>query len=351
MFNISESISSRINIFKAICIIFVLFIHSGNAVNIGTNTVNSTFLLNDIKLCTSRIIAAMAVPGFFFISSILLYRKIFNYKANTIKKIKTIVIPFILVNTFWICLFWIAQKIPATSAFFVNENNTMANWHCINWINAFLGIPSGVPLVYPLWFLRNLFLLNLLSPIFLYLSKFPKIFILSILSIWLFLYSLGDFSERTITSFCFWGLGLYITSQNLNLNFFDSFLKPLLISWIVLITLSFFSWEITYLYPIKRLCTLIGVFSVFALTKYINHIGLGLFLLKLSPYSMGIYLFHEMNLTFLQKFCLKFLPTHEAFLILEYFILPFFVCTICVFFCKMMKSFFPKTYSFITGGR
>lgn len=100
--------STRINILKVWLTILVVFIHSYSEeiYMVGGNIVlEIPAWLDWFKYIISVVVARCAVPAFFFISAILLYKRDFVWKDNIKKKLKTLVVPYMLLNTFWILFY------------------------------------------------------------------------------------------------------------------------------------------------------------------------------------------------------------------------------------------------------
>ena len=77
--------------------------------------------LEMLKLLGSEVIPRCAVPGFFLIAGVLLFRKPFTWKDNMKKKCRSLAVPYLLLNTLWIMFYILCQSIPATAAFFSKE--------------------------------------------------------------------------------------------------------------------------------------------------------------------------------------------------------------------------------------
>ena len=88
-----------------------------------------------IKYIISNVISIVAVPGFFIIASILLYRKPFGWKENVKKKIRTLIVPYFILNTMWILIFLICQSIPFLKIYFGREESLVVNWTWVQWSN------------------------------------------------------------------------------------------------------------------------------------------------------------------------------------------------------------------------
>lgn len=122
-------------------------------------------------------IAVVAVPWFFFISAYLmgyLHNEIdfSSYKSTIKRRIKSLLLPFILWNTI---AFLIREGVNISPL-----HKFTSGGHNFNSIGDFLFSIYILPELEPLWFLRNLFLLSILYPIFKKIVQFNSIFALII---------------------------------------------------------------------------------------------------------------------------------------------------------------------------
>jgi len=150
--------------------------------------------------------------------------------------------PYIILNTFWICFYFTVQQVPLLGPYFSNPDKYVAGWKIFDYIDAYVGY-MGYPLLYPLWFVRDLFFMNLLAVVIKKLiDRFPKTIFVILSTIWIFNIPTYIFCMHD-SALCFWmGCTTSISSDK-----------------------------------VKR------------------------FLIFISQYSFSIYLFHESNLTILKK--------------------------------------------------
>ena len=182
--------SERINILRFILTIMVIYIHSyGEVVAFYDGAAfESSLWMHRTKFIISQIITRSAVPGFFLISSIILYRKPFNWTQNMKRKLKSLAVPFFIINIAWIILFFVLQAIPATAGIFNSPDNIVRDWDLRQWVNGIFGLPDDVvPFLYPLWFLRDLLILNFFAAIIWWLvDKVPELMLGGALVLWFF---------------------------------------------------------------------------------------------------------------------------------------------------------------------
>ena len=87
----------------------------------------------------------------------------------------------------------------------------------MDWIDAYIPMFNRVkPFVYPLWFLKDLFLLNIFSIIIKkIIDKFPKLYFILIVGIWLLNINLGILEAQSLF---FFSIGYYIVRYNIRFN-------------------------------------------------------------------------------------------------------------------------------------
>jgi hypothetical protein len=165
-----ENVSKRINSLQFLLMAFVVIIHNG--INEKSFTERGiTAAIPDYVESVQRfvgIITAIAVPLFFLISASLLYTKEQAFVPVLKKKCRSIAVPYILWNLLFALLYLTAQALPFTKAFFKTDaEHLISNYGVIDWIDVFWGkitYPNeyGHPFAGQFWFMRDLFILNLL---------------------------------------------------------------------------------------------------------------------------------------------------------------------------------------------
>lgn len=337
---------------RFICILLIVIFHSCKFLNVPETLSTESINVYSLIKSTVRTIASSAVPTFFFISSILLYRRPFTAETNIKKKIKTILIPLLLINAIWILLFFIGQKTTQFSFVFNNEKNIITSWNISQWFDSFFGFFSGFPLVYPLWFLRQLFILNIVAvPIWFLVSRFPITCIIASSLVWFFLDVPGGIPVQMKKSFCFWIFGAFLVKKQISLSALDKKMHFFLFAYVIILFFNAYLKNFKNCQILENVAVIGGIFAIYISTKIIIHFHFSEKILILSNFSMGIYLFHEMTLTFFHKFLLKILPEIKDMFWTNLLVLPTMICALCICFCLLLKKAAPRLYSVITGGR
>ena len=355
-YNISRDLSERINIFRFILMIMVIYIHSYGSVSVFSAdavSMESAPWFKDTKYIISQIITRAAVPGFFLISSILLYRKPFTWSENMKKKLRSLAIPYMIVNCAWILLFFILQSISFTAGIFSNADNIVRNWDLRQWSNALFGLPDdSVPFLYPLWFLRDLLILNLFAVIVWKLvDKLPELMFAAALYLWFFR-SIPNTAVPDYQAVAFWIFGAYIVRRNIRLDIPDKF--PLIFPAALLAVCIYLYMPVAYVdeyLPLLNLCITLSLVSVFVLCSKLQKTGFKAFLLKISSYSFSIYLFHEFTTLLFRKIGATVFPATVISQFLQYMLIPFIVTAFCIVFSIVLKKLMPHFYTLLNGGR
>jgi surface polysaccharide O-acyltransferase-like enzyme len=208
-------LSEKIKILSAISILLVLYIHSG----FHANEIEGMTLNHYIQEFISGMIGRCAVPLFYIISGYLFFLKIpdgiYSIFEKMKKRIRTLLIPYIIGCVFFVVFYIVIEIVPGTASFMNSSLLYLFEENFRNIVYAiFYDAGNGEPLAFQLWFLRDLIILIIFSPILYLLYKYLKwywlliVFILNYLSIDYFpIYALFWFT-----------LGESLTKINLSIN-------------------------------------------------------------------------------------------------------------------------------------
>ncbi len=357
---ISSDISQKLKIISLLSMIMVIFLHSFNIKDqdnyfFESNTVIS-FTTIFIQNIFSQGLTRMAVPIFFLMSGFLLFQNfnLLTYKNKISKRIYTLLIPYFFWTTLTILIFFILQSIPGVSHFF---NNTFIKDLPIKelfiklWVN---------PQNYPLWFLRDLILLTILSPlIFYFIKNLPRVYLFIIFTIWFFelITSSIDISFYKPEAVLFFSIGAYgalISDKLLSIKVSNKFFMYLIFLYFILLlpkALFFTIYpnesQIFIITIIHKISILLGIATLwFLLDKYKFTL-----LSPLTGFTFLFYVFHEPALTILKKGSFAIFGKTPLNCLLSYFIIPIIILILLSFLGIILKKYFPKIGSIITGNR
>ena len=317
---------------------------------------------DNISYLFSDIFAAVAVPLFFFISGFLFFYKTTAFtKSVYAKKLKrrvhTLLIPYIFWNLAVALLFFLSEIFFSGLMSGVNKaihDYTFQDWLWAFWNRKHIeGVGDSNPICYQFWFLRDLMVVMLFSPLVYWLVKKLKQYAVIVLGICWFAGFWLVFPGFSITALFFFSFGAYFSIHGINFAvkgqsyWRQTGVLYLLLSLVVL-ALREYEWG-GYLAKINILT---GMF--FAVSVTAHFIGKEVWRVNkfLSESSFFIYAYHGMFLSLIIKaVCNALHPQSDAMLLLVYFLSPTLIILAGLGAYYVLKKYLPRTTAFITGGR
>ena len=369
---IPEEISKRITSLRFLLMIFVVFIHNNLRIeniikDALKNGVEPYVYANNVfgqwvQFFISDGIARCAVPLFFMFAAYLQFMKNDSYSTLLKKKTKSLVIPFFLWPLLNIALYVGLKTLALTFVPSIVQNKdsfATSGWGIKEWFHAFFGYENmteedrvfGGYLI-QFWFIRDLFILILFSPLLkILVKKFPVCFMLAI--------SFFYFSDMrpffvAAQALFYYSLGLYFAEFD-----FDFFTFADKIKWKALLPLYLFAWFITwkicgeyscsYWFMVLLASLIMLKFSkfiikndkVFAVSKYF------------AGYSFWLFAIHmPVLLNCVQSLWRKMLPmTNTFYCMAEYFGVSILIIVIGTGCGILLKKICPPLFRLLNGGR
>ena len=118
----------------------------------------------------SRNLSLIAVPGFFMISAYLLFAKDREwnwriYKGKLKSRLSSLLLPYVFWNIVALIVLF-ARQLVIEYVFHKQVNaKLVVNYDLNDWLNVFGLLPGSMPLDFPLWYMRDLMLMVLISPL------------------------------------------------------------------------------------------------------------------------------------------------------------------------------------------
>lgn len=378
-----ELLSKTISYLRFPLTVGVVFIHF-NLAN-GLNVHGIQYRLDNpewyslIVYIVSVLLPQIGVPLFFIISGFLFfYRTDFGKGVYTQKlktRIRTLLIPFVLWNV--IAIAWQLKRfLPGASLFyrpvveiqlsFVRIINTfLCN---VDNRGIFIGPPFPVPVTGltpingPLWYVRELMVMAVLSPIIYWLiKKTKKWFVIVVGLIWFFssvILPRGNYAYiymgMLTTPLFFFSLGAYysIFKENIVLSFRKFKYAPLV--YIPFAVVDVLTKGLGCNEYIGKVGILVGVVAAVVLVSRLLESNKVKVNSNLSNSSFFIFAFHRIFIADMGR--LLFTTLHisgnnpNAMLAL-YFAVPILTILACLALYMLLKRYAPKVCSLLTGGR
>ena len=155
------------------------------------------------------------VPGFFFISGFLFFLSKKSYTEKLRSRFHTLFIPYVLWNLLLLLLYVFAFALGYPQD--INGKNIVGysfiDYLRIFWDRGSYDNGNFVPLLCPLWYIRNLIIMSVLSPLLYYLIRYVRELFLFIVAVWWMTTPHNAFISQTIL---FFSLGAYFAILNKN---------------------------------------------------------------------------------------------------------------------------------------
>ena len=297
----------------------------------------------------SQIIPRISVPLFFFISGFLFFKNMESfsmslYKQKLRKRVRTLLVPYVFWNVLAV-LIYMAKKEIAGADYELNITD---------WILAFWDFKGMyTPACLPLWFIRDLMVLTVLTPFIFKAIKMLRGYVLVILTAcWLSLFWIHLFELNCISVY-FFTLGAYASIKRVDFiefaHKYASWGK-----WVFLSTaigILYFmdrDWSV-YLLNLNILaglvCCMDGVSTLLKSKKCrVNHF--------LESSTFFVFAFHIILLDILSDWLGSIsIPASDWLLTLIYVAIPSFTVAASVLLYYLLQKTVPGITRIITGGR
>jgi surface polysaccharide O-acyltransferase-like enzyme len=358
--------STQINLLRFPLIAGVVLVHAHSLVGLSDGAVSATSqypVAQFSELLVVHVLGQSTAPMFFLFAGYLLYRSAPLTRTLWLSKLKhrftTLGLPYLCWNGAVFLLFCIAQSVPRLQPFFTRADFDIRS---IDWwqrADLLLGI-TRFPIVYPLWFLRDLLLLAAVSPLIWLMMKYLRIPALALFCLlWTGLWGGVPWSQAMALFFFSIGIALGQDSgERVRIPSHAIFV-------IMLVVLAFieavmgrefssdshrFSVSVTLLH---KTATLVGICAGWRLAIWLQKIPsvLGA-LLFLQEYAFFTFAAHEPLLTVLRKLGFRILGhDSSAKLLAIYFGSVGLTLLLCVCTGILVHRLMPSVYGVLTGGR
>lgn len=293
------------------------------------------------------------VPGFFFISGFLFFLSKKSYHTKLDTRFQTLLIPYLLWNALLLGLY-----ITAFMAGYPQDINgkNIADYTFIDYLRAFWDRGSYdngnfVPILCPFWYIRNLLVMSILSPLFFYIIKYVRIFFLGVVAIWWLLTPHNAFISQTILFFC---LGAYFSIHEQNplevfykhKKFFLTLCLAFSIADIVVHTISVTPINL----QIHRLALIFNIPALLIIADYCCRHD---FSSKLLPNAAFIvFSVHYPIVVLMRKACaVKLGDASDLIHIPLYFVCVFAATAISILIYMLIDKFMPQVKNILSGNR
>lgn len=350
----TEYLSRKIKILSAISIIMVLYIHMYYTEG------SSMPILRIVEGSIGQGICTVAVPLFYIISGYLFFLKmpkgIRSIPKKLRKRVRTLLIPYIIANiltfVFYVALNLLIWKMPSLGNvvnFRVLDNAIEAGpW------NTFCLIFIDPPIAFQLWFVRDLMVAMICSPVIYLLLRWimPRGAKYILLLVLLVLIGCPNHIP-CLSAFIWFTLEGYIAICNIRTDYMPAHNIVYSLFLLYIITSIVNQCSDTPSYTAKFI-PILGIPAIWYLydiiVKRCNELKNVQIIKWLASYTFFVYLCHEPLLNIFKKLPLL-ISRSETILITSYILTPviFYIFACCL--GRLIKAISPKIYYVYTGGR
>lgn len=312
--------SKVISVSRFPIIVGVVFIH---ALIISNGT--------DLHYFLGNVVGRIGVPLFYIISGYLFFQRYDNslkcYKNKLKKRIFSLLVPYLIWN-------FIAYLVYAFITHTMQPEDFVQSFWVVN------SKPGHSPADGPLWFVRTLMMLSIISPVMYCLNKNKYTAFISLILLLLWLIGCPGFNKGTIIGFTLFNAGAWLAIRN-----YDSYIKEPTISFFILslflyLTIAFLDLQFKGIPWLHNIGILIGILVFFTLPK----IAVPNFFVNLGGASFFLYCMHEPVLVCLQT--LDVLHNRGGYLLA--IVITVSLCTTIFY---LLKRLFPKVCGILAGNR
>ena len=370
--------SKTIDLLRFPLAIAVIYIHSfGTPVQVDIQAINyseltSLDIYNLLRVFISHVVTHIAVPTFFLTAGFLFFYNIKEWSKQVyFKKIKSrltsLILPYILWNIIALLLFIstaiVKEYITETPSSIITsleknglfsafldfnkwgeERTNILGWHT----------PMTGPINLPLWFLRDLIVVSILTPVIFYFLKYTKLAGLLILGIAYYTRIWTIIPGFNVTAFFFFSIGAYLSINKKNLV-----IEFRRVKFPCYLLAGFTAFYATYLDGSEYFKF---IYPIYIITGVISILNFGAYLLEnkkvqvnpiLAKSSFFIYAIHTLLiLIVVDKLTTFILPEDVVFfLLIKYLISPFLSVSICLGIYFLAQRYTPKLFALLTGNR
>ena len=293
------------------------------------------------------------VPAFFFVSGFLFFYSHKSYRDKLKSRVKSLLIPYVFWNAF-ILLAYVLLAIVGHPMQIAGKNIT--DYGLLDYLRAFIDRGSwdqgnGVPMLCPYWYIRNLMIICVFSPIIYYIIRYLKwIPVLALFVWWMSI----PYNGMIASSLLFFSIGAYFSIEQKNpIVLLQKYKIVLLCFWAIVFLFDWAHcfWNVSCFLYVHRISLLLNIFLLLLVGIYFgNKQYLGRETLDKSAF--WIYTVHyPMTIAFGTIFAKYFLEAPDWLIFVYYWCTVLCVIALCVISYVILHRLCPKVLSFVTGSR
>jgi fucose 4-O-acetylase-like acetyltransferase len=367
--NINRFLSQKFRFYTFVCIALLLFVHGYNL----KETYLTPFSHVSEKLTFTTFIEyflangalRFRIPMLFLISGYIFALQDHKpYGQRIRKRFKTLIIPFLIWSAVGLAITYLLQQFPITAQAVkdsqLDQLGDNRPYSEIGW----LGIVRRWlirPVSFQLWFIRSLFVYNMLYPIFKWaIMRYPMLWFSFLFVLWITMFNFFLFEGQGLF---FFSLGIWLSKHNYPIHKKPHWFSHYL-SWLFFIGISVIKtfmafeleagsiasfWTLSVLHIISVSAGILAVwFGADYIVKWFMHQK---WFVRATSFAFIIYALHVPLIHYFTRLAFIYWHNIPNYRLITYIIVPVFVFTLCMFIGIVFRRIAPGTYRIATGGR
>jgi peptidoglycan/LPS O-acetylase OafA/YrhL len=357
---LTKTESTRIDLLRFPLAVAIVLIHAfdsnvyvaGGA--IGVHLGHS--LADAVRVLFAEGFARLAVPIYMITAGYFMFtgpsRGFRMYSAKVKTRFSTLLVPYLFWNTAVLAAFALSQAEPQLRRLFSGANPMIAQFGWREYLDAFVGYRT-YPIDGPLWFLRDLMLMVLISPLLRPLSKLKPFLFFPLMALAWVLFGQSPLRLPSPVAIIFFPTGAYLAMRGISLFRLEPYGKLLVFVYLVLALLDCRFYGLAPGRYIHNFAILLGIpAAIYGTHWFIEAPRFVKQARFLAESSFFIYLCHMPILGFARKLVYLVLKPQNPWLVLAlFFMLPITIIAFLVPLYRGLTKLLPQIMSFATGHR
>lgn len=301
-----------------------------------------------VQAVVSHELPSGAVPLLFLISGYLFYRQeaptVSVYRRKLRSRLRTLVVPYLIWNAVALGVQIVGQLIPTTSRYFTGGTIDVSRLSILDVLNAFCGF-TETPINGPLWFLKYLIIVSIVSPVLWHLCHSGRIYAVIGLFVVYFL-PWPPWMRHSVFAVVFFSLGLYVSQFPVDISRREPWfliLYPILVVTKLVCESQGVSSDV-----LMKVCTLLSIGFWWAVAGRLHSRVLE----RLAPAAFFTYVAHGIILQTVRKGVWTLhVPQSEAPALLVYLIPPLVATMLLIAAFGILSYWSPAMLGVLCGGR
>lgn len=334
---------------KAFLLLMVLLIHSNFTEIVYVNEAQTSIFIDFLNFFNANILSFI-VPTFFIISGFLFFRSGVNlsvddYKHKYKSRLRTLVIPYLLWNLIGMAVFVIKLYSPLSKFF---PQYDLSDFQGFKILVGFWEVTEkGYPFDMPLWFLRDLIIIQLLCPAIGYIIKKCQFVSIAIFALPI-IFAQDTVLQGYTVNFFYFALGAVLAAKLKSEYLSAKHTVTAVLLYALMVGASYLAPDQLYLMVLKRVCGALMI-SKIAMTLGQKNLFMPKFTIMASFF---VYASHGLYVSVVNKLVTAVIPpTSNVTAFADYIFVFSLLFSISAAGYVVMKKTVPSVLFVLTGSR